>query len=331
MTRYGMLLGVFAVVFGLTVGGVAAGGFVLDDGMSEQPEINTSQWKLDNVAPNGAEDGGDIVMESSEQSNTLVVHVPPSTTTSGSPLENIPLGGTDKAITTGSAAGSERSVGALVSTLVANGHEVEFYGQSSRSARTSSLSDELSDADAFVTVGPTALSSGDRESLNTFADEGGRVFVGANPGQATGVVDFGSERGIYQSIGYLYNVAENDQNYLSIFAESTGSSVLTDGIDRVVFRGAAPIGVNTSDPVLRSETGTELTTTQRTDTYGVAAVDGNVTVVGDTSFLSPENAYRADNNVLIGNVADFLVTGTVNETVFEQDTGTQQPPVRRTG
>jgi hypothetical protein len=34
-----------------------------------------------------------------------------------------------------------------------------------------------------------------------------------------------------------------------------------------------------------------------------------VTAVGDTSFLSRENAYDADNEVLIGNLADFLVTG----------------------
>ena len=41
-------------------------------------------------------------------------------------------------------------------------------------------------------------------------------------------------------------------------------------------------------------------------------------VIGDTSFLNPENAYRADNNVLIGNVADFLVEGNVSENPFQE-------------
>jgi hypothetical protein len=331
MNRAASVVGVFALVVALTVGAVAVGGFVLDDGTPEQATVDTSQWELDNVTPDAADDGGEIAMESSESPNTVVVHLGPTAGGGGSVLDGIPLQNADRAVTTGSVAGGERSVGPLVSALAENGHQVEFYEGSRSSFGESGLSDELANADAFVTVAPASLSADERETVTTFAGAGGRVFVGADPGQAQGVVDIGSERGIYQSVGFLANVAENDQNYLSVFAEPAGSSELTAGIDRVVFRGAAPIGQNDSAPVLATGPDTELLTTQRADSYGVAAVDGNVSVVGDTSFLAPENAYRGDNNVLVGNVADFLVTGAVNETVFDgPGEGTRRPPTERT-
>jgi hypothetical protein len=329
MNRYGTLLGVFVAVVVLVVGAVAVGGLVFAEETPEQADLQTSQWRLDNVSPDGAPTGGDIVIESDASEKTVVVHVGTPTSSGSSLLSGVPLQGVDEAVTTGSAAGLERSVGTLLSTLVADGHEVEFYSQTSGQTsfgETPALSDELADADAFVTTAPTALSGDDRDAVTTFAGAGGRVFVGADPGEARGVVDLGSNRGIYQETGYLYNVAENDQNYLSIFAEPGASSNLTEGIERVVFRGAAPIGHSGADPAFVSGAETELTTTQRADAYGVAAVADNVTVVGDTSFLRPENAYRADNNVLIGNVADYLVTGQVNETRLREASGEQRPP-----
>lgn len=318
MTRYTTLFGVFVSVFLITLGFAAVGGVILDDERTDQPDIETEQWQLDNVTPEGAEEGGEITMDSNEATKTVVVHIGTSTGGTGTGLQ-LPLQGENKAVTTGSPAGQERSVDALVSTLVANGHEIEFYSQSTSGntiGQDSSLSGDLADADAFVTVAPASLSADDRTDVTTFAEEGGRIFIGADPGQAEGVIEIGSEAGIYQETGFLYNMVENDQNFLSIFAEPSGTTVLTDGVDQTVFRGAAPIGQFENSPVLTTGEETELTTTQQTGRFGVAAVDGNISVVGDTSFMSPENAYRTDNNVLIGNVADFLVTGNVSENPF---------------
>lgn len=331
MSRWRTLLGVFVAVFAVTIGLVAAAGFVLDDGQPEQADVQTEQWQLDNVAPDGAEEGGEIAMDSDESNETVLVHLGTQTTGSGTGLQ-IPLQGEDRAITTGSPAGLERSVGALASTLAANGHEIEFYTQSAGGqgsfGQQASLSDDLADADAFVTVEPASLSTDERADVNTFAEEGGRVFVGADPGQAEGVIELGSDLGIYQETGYLYNVAENDQNFLSVFAEPSGSSSVTEDVDSLVFRGAAPVGQFEDSPAFTTEA--ELTTTQQTGTFGVGAVEGNMAVIGDTSFLNPENAYRADNNVLIGNVADFLVEGNVSENPF-QDQPSDGGPTPGTG
>jgi hypothetical protein len=47
--------------------------------------------------------------------------------------------------------------------------------------------------------------------------------------------------------------------------------------------------------------------------YGVAVRSGDVAMIGDTDFLTPESAYVADNEVLVGNIADFLVSGDKTE------------------
>lgn len=330
MSRSGTLLGVFVVVFVVTVGAVAVGGFVLSDDTPEQADLDTSQWELDNVSPAGADEGGELTMDSAEETNTVLVHVAGTVDETDPLLDDVPLEDTNEAITTGGPAGPERSVEALVSTLIAHGHEVQFYseeGTQNAFGEETGLSDELVDVDAFVTTDPAALSSDARASVDTFAAAGGRVFVGADPGQAEAVAELGSDAGVYQDTGFLYNLDENDQNYLSIFAEPTGPSELTAGVDRVVLRGGAPITPSDGTPLLMSDDTTELSTTQRTDAYGVGVLAGNLTVVGDTSFMAPENAYRADNNVLIGNIADFLVTGEIEEDPFEgpQD-GEQDPP-----
>lgn len=331
MNRYATAVGVFVSVLVLTVGVVAVGGVVFDEEVPEQAELETSHWRLDNVQPTGATEGGVIEMDSAGSTKRVLVHVGTPASSSGSLLEDIPLQGSAEAVTTGSAAGRERSVSALLSTLVANGHEVEFYSQPSRSGSfddTPTVGDELADADAFVTTAPTALSNEERGAVTDFAAAGGRVFVGADPGEARGVGDLVSDVGVYQETGYLFNIDENDQNYLSIFAEPTGDAVVTEDVDRVVLRGAAPVGQFGAGPTLVTDSETEHSTTQQADTYGVAALADNVTVVGDSSFLQPENAYRADNNVLIGNLADYLVTGTVNEAATGRlgaDTGSGMP------
>lgn len=330
MSRSSTLLGVFVVVFAVTVGAVAVGGFVLSDDTPEQASLDTSQWQLDNVSPAGADESGELTMDSEAETNTVLVHVEGTVDETDPLLDDVPLEDTNEAITTGGPAGPERSVEALLSTLIAHGHEVQFYsdeGPQDAFGEETGLSDELVDVDAFVTTDPAALSRDARASVDTFAAAGGRVFVGADPGQAEAVAELGSDEGIYQNTGFLYNMDENDQNYLSIFAEPTAPSELTAGIDRVVLRGGSPIATSDGTPLLIADENTELSTTQRTDAYGVGVVAGNLTVIGDTSFMAPENAYRADNNVLIANIADFLVTGEIEEDLFEEpQTGEPEPP-----
>jgi hypothetical protein len=113
----------------------------------------------------------------------------------------------------------------------------------------------------------------------------------------------------------------NDASYLSVRVEPDGAATLTNGVEEVVFRGAARVGTADGSTALATAETSRLSTTRESGSYGVAARSGSLAVIGDSSFLEPENADRADNNVLIGNLADFLVTGENPDGSFGPGTG----------
>lgn len=299
------LVGVFVLVFAVTVGAVVVGSIGLDM-VGEQPEVEEDHWNLDAVAPEGAETGGEIAMDSFEAENTVVVHVPPSVPAGGGivmPIED----DTDlDEASVGSIGGAERDISPLASTLAENGHEVVFYQDEFEDGP---LDETLAEADGFISTGVGMLSGEETDAVEEFADSGGRVVLTANPGSAGPATDVGSSFGLYADSGYVYDMAENDHNYLSVFVEPADGSPLADGVDRAVFRGAAPVGASDGSGTFETSDSAQISTTRETGSYTVAATSGDVALVGDSSFMSPENAKRADNNVLVGNVADYLVTG----------------------
>jgi len=162
-------------------------------------------------------------------------------------------------------------VSPLTSTLVENGHEVTFYRGNPTGEPLPSL---LADADAFVTTNPGSLSATDIDTVASFAEAGGRTLIASDPGTAGALTELGSTAGIYGEAGYVYDMTNNDANYLSVLVESSGSSVLTNDVDEVVFRGAARVGAASgSEPLTTAETA-QLSTTREAGTYGVAVRSG---------------------------------------------------------
>ena len=316
--------GAFVVVFLLIVGVAAVGGVVLDSNPTPEP-VADDHWQLDTVTPDGVDEGGSIDMESTESSNTVVVHLGQGAGSAlGGTTPLLPIETADQPAEAdiGTLGGTERGVSPLTSTLVENGHEVTFYRGNPTGEPLPSL---LSDADAFVTTNPGSLSATDTDTVASFAEAGGRTLITSDPGTAGALTELGSTAGIYGEAGYVYDMTNNDANYLSVLVQSSGSSVLTNEVEEVVFRGAARVGAASgSEPLTTAETA-QVSTTREAGTYGVAVHSGPVAAVGDSSFLAPENAYRADNNVLIGNLADFLVTGE-NPDVSFGPTGGADPP-----
>ena len=76
-----------------------------------------------------------------------------------------------------------------------------------------------------------------------------------------------------------------------------------------------------NSPALTTAETSRLSTTQESGSYTVAVRSESLAVVGDSSFLAPENARRADNGVFIGNIADFLVSGDAPDVSFGPPTG----------
>jgi len=296
------LVAVFVIIVAVLVGAAAVAPYALGSAgdTNDAAPIENQQFQPSTVLPSEDPEDGEITMASSQSGKTVLVDV-------------------------GHANGvSETDLEPLLSTLVENGHEIRFYR-----GQRQELNESLRSADAFVVASPQQRFSNDElAGVEAFTDAGGRVLVMGGPPsvEASGglllglggfaptaprTTDLASTYGIAYGSGYLYNMEDNDNNYKSIYAESASSGGLADGVERVVVRDAVPIRTNGGTQVLVGSEGTTLSTTRDTGRYTVLARSqgGNVTAVGDTSFVTRENAYDADNEILIGNLADFLVTG----------------------
>jgi len=292
---------VFVVIVAVIVGGAAVAPYVLGSGGdagSDPAELENQQFQPDTVLPEETAEEGEISMDSDASGKTVLVDV-------------------------GHANGvSETDLEPLLSTLAENGHQVRFYRGQRRS-----LNESLRSADALLVVSPRErFTSDELAGVESFTDAGGRVLVMGDPPsvQASGGLLFGlgglqesgsqtaslgSTYGIAYGSGYLYNMETNDNNYKSVFVEPAANTDLTTGVDRVVMREAAPIRTASATRALVGTDGTHLSTTRDAGTYAVLVRSGNVTAIGDTEFVTRENAHDADNEVLIGNLADFLVDG----------------------
>jgi len=252
-------------------------------------------------------------MSSAEPPRTVLVD--PGTgggAAAASPLALLGIGG---------AGVTERDIRPLANALIENGHEIRVHTpggappqgpqgpQEPGAGPESQLGAELDEADAFVTFG-SGYSEAERDDIEAFADDGGTVVSMADPDEefgAPGSSALDSRLGVSNEPGYVYNLEENDLNYQRVYAEPASDSELTDGVDRVVFPTATPVGVTAGTDELRPIEGSELSTTREPTERPLVVRNDNVIKVGNSAFLSPENAQRADNDVFIGNLADALV------------------------
>jgi hypothetical protein len=307
----GRLAAVFVVIVAVIVGGAAVAPYALGSGgdaASDPVSVENQQFQPETILPDETPERGQIDMESDASGKTILVDVGHQNGVTKTQLEP------------------------LLSTLVENGHQIRFYR-----GQRASLNESLRSADAFLVVSPRQrYTSGELAGVEAFTDAGGRVLVMGEPPSvqisggflfgfgsvqetAPRTTALGSTYGVAYGSGYLYNMAENDNNYKSIYARPASSGDLAAGVDRVVMRDAVPIRTADATRVLVGSDGTHLSTTRESGEYAVLARSGNVTAVGDTGFVTRENAYDADNDVLIGNLADFLVNG-------DKEPGAPQPP-----
>lgn len=301
MTRLLRFAAVFVIGFALAGGAVLAAGAIGTGGdqpLSSDPDAD--RWSLADTAPETAQQSGDIEIETDADNATVVVHAPPSFRGFG--------------VSTGFAPPTSdvrvsREAGPLITALTAADQTVRIYTGNSRSGPGSGLSSALNDADGFVTTAPASLSTDDRTAVSDFLDSGGHAVIGADPGSAGSASGLTSVTGTAVESGFLYNMETNDISYLNVFVEpSAGANAnLTAGVDRAVFRGTTSVEPTSGVPAMTTVGDTERSTTGQTGQFGVAATTDNAVVLGDSGFMSPEFATRADNNVLIGNLGEFLV------------------------
>jgi hypothetical protein len=305
----------FVVTLATVTAGAALAGYVTADGAAPAPEIQNDHYVDGNAVANDTPGQADVEMESTVPSRTVLVDpgVEPS---GGAPTGLLGLLGV------GSPGVADRDIRPLANALIENGHEVGVYVPEPETQRRpaqpgaeqpTQLGERLADADAFVTF-RTDYDKAEIDAIESFVDAGGRVILATEPGAAfdqPGATGLDATLGVTTTPGYVYNIAENDLNYQRVYATPPDSNAtLTEGVDRAVLPSVTPVGTTVGGTdVLRPIDGSELSTTRAATDAPLLVRNDGVVVVGDSGFLSPENAQRADNDALIGNLADFLVTG----------------------
>lgn len=306
------LVSFLAVFIVVAAAGVFLGVATNDDSSAEMTasdhvEIDNPQYDADRVTSDGTPGRADIEMDTNAVDNEVVIH----------------MGGSLAA----------RDVEPLVNALVSSGNEVTVVADGGQAGSgepitfsegsvnqavppqsgegQSRLSDVLDEAHGLISLGVSGYSEADIEEIGSFIDDGGRVVMAVNPSQAFAFGDGHSqtfsELGMYTKPGYVYNLAENDLNYQRIFAEPDGSTELTEGVERVVFDSATPVEAANPDETMQPIEGSQLSVTREETDLPVLVREGDVALVGDTGFLTPENTQRADNDVFVANIAEFLV------------------------
>ena len=208
--------------------------------------------------------------------------------------------------------------------LFAAGHEVSV------TTGPADYNATLNASDALLIVQPTTpFTEAERERVHAFVADGGRVLVLAEPRhtRVTGSAMFASSQivsfeataltGAYGfAIGgeTLYNLddAQNDNNFKSIYAVPDGSGPLVDGVERVTFDRAGHVVLRADGAATSRVTAAEGTRTlesRRSGTYPVVARNESVVFVADSTFIKPLEVYDADNEVFVGNLLRFLVSG----------------------
>jgi hypothetical protein len=313
VNRVATLTVAFVVTIAAVLGGAAAVGFVTADGAAPAPEIQNDHYLDEDLVANDTPGQASVEMEASAASQTVLVDpgVEPAGPRPAFPISILGLGGGGV---------EDRDIRPLANALIENGHEVDVYvpgpDRQRRPARPGAdrptqLGERLAEADAFVTF-RTDYDEKELGEIESFVESGGRVVLATEPDAAysePGAAGLDATLDVTTEPGYVYNMEENDLNYQRVYAEATGDAALTEGVDRAVFPSATPVGapVGGTD-VLRPIEGSELSTTRAPTEAPLLVRNDGVVMVGDADFLSPENARRADNDVLIGNLADFLVT-----------------------
>ncbi|RXK50559.1 DUF4350 domain-containing protein [Halorientalis pallida] len=309
-------IGVFAVVVVVIVAATVATGTLLSnpstDGSVDAPAYD------DQLLPTAVDDDGSVGAPDGDGTKTVVIDK-----SHGNAL-------------------SESEMQPFVDALVRDGHDVRFYTggtggsggfSGGLSSGSSGLNATLRSADAFVVANPaSSYTTGEINGLDAFAEAGGRVLLLADPvdpstggqsvsipnplGTSTGSTvtpgqptNLAANFGVSFGAGYLFDMTDNANNFQRLYAQPSGDSSLTEGVDRIVLDDATPLATSSEGTAVVESQDAQLSSTRRGGTYTVAAQTGNVVTIGDTNFLEPASATVADNEAFLTNLAEFLVNG----------------------
>ena len=194
----------------------------------------------------------------------------------------------------------------LIAQIVVRDFTISFLDEQD------ALKDQLTNSSSFIVISPTeAFSREDIDLIRNFTQNGGRLLVISDPtrGPTAPINLLASEFGVAFSRGFLWNIEENYGNYRDIILDNFTTNSITEGVKRIVLFTAGHIfSMDGAIAFTSSTTSSTEAVGTRSFTPMVLTADSTVLAIADRSFLTGPFSEVEDNEILIGNIAEFLTT-----------------------
>ncbi len=198
-------------------------------------------------------------------------------------------------------------LGVLTSRLVSRGLTIDFFDKDDDK---DDLEERLSEVVALIVVCPQdEFSREDREVVDSFVDDGGKLLLIADPTRPSQISSVSLPFGLIFESDYLYNMHENDANYRNIFVTEFKESEIAKDLARIALYAAGSITSNDGGLAFGDENTLSSVIETRTRLSPIAqASESKVLAVYDLTFMTEPYNGILDNNRLISNIADWLAT-----------------------
>ena len=193
------------------------------------------------------------------------------------------------------------------------------------------LSIQLTKADAFVIITPTTpYTENEIEVIEEFVARGGRLLVAADPTRSYSDYDVDRQESVMRANeilqpfllsfrnDYAYNLSHNEGNYRNIFVYPSKESNLTESVAEVVVYSSHSLDIN-KNSILTGKENTLSSLDDSSSQVPVAELDssGNVLALGDMTFMTSPYDHVADNYQFIHNIANYLVGGERDKSLYD--------------
>ncbi len=170
--------------------------------------------------------------------------------------------------------------------------------------------EELPVADAFIVVCPQSeFSKEEGETIDKFVNNGGKLLLIADPTRSSQINSISLKFGLIFESDYLYNMKENDANYRNIFVTEFKETEITKNIEKIALYTTGSISSAEAGIAFVDEnTFSNVVETRKGLSPIALAQESNVLVIYDLTFMTEPYNGILDNNQLIANIADWLVS-----------------------
>ncbi|MFC1977476.1 hypothetical protein ACFLWS_04340 [Chloroflexota bacterium] len=170
--------------------------------------------------------------------------------------------------------------------------------------------EEVSGADAFIVISPRyEFSKDEKETVGKFVDEGGKLLLIADPPRYGEMNSLSMDFGLLFEPDYLYNMKENEINYKNIFVTEFKENDITKELEKIALYTAGSISsANSSISFVDENTFSSVVETRKRLSPIALAQESKVLAIYDLTFITEPYNGILDNNQLISNVADWLMS-----------------------